>query len=147
MGDLPLTYSPLESKTVGSSSLVSSVAKTYFGEIAPLLPAQSGRGKVTIYPQSDIFIGGSGLSKTNAIKILGGQKFEISTQGEVNAEIDTKSDEQHREGHRQQVKMPDRNSRETRGPNQSAHQGHDRRPDQNDGAQAEEQTQRYHSEG
>lgn len=85
LSDLPLTYSPIESKSVGSSSLDSSTAKTYFGEITPLLPAQSGRGKVTIYPQNDIFIGGAGLSAVNAIKVSAGQSFELSTQGEVNA--------------------------------------------------------------
>lgn len=85
LSDLPLTYSPLESRVVGSSAVVSSAHKVYYGKVTELIPAESGRGKVVISPQEDIYIGGVGVVPTSAIKIDAGTRFEISTQGALHA--------------------------------------------------------------
>ncbi len=88
LSDIPLNYSPMDSKIIGSSALASETVKTFYGSPTTLLSAKSGRGKVTIYPASDLFVGGVGLTATNAIKIPAGQSFSIATQGEIMAFTD-----------------------------------------------------------
>lgn len=85
VGQLPLNYSPLDARVVGANALESRLAQTFFNEPSVLLPAQAGRGKVTISCLEDIYVGGVGLTKQNAIKVSAGVPFSISTQGAINA--------------------------------------------------------------
>jgi len=89
LGDLPLTYSPLDSKLVGSSAVSSISGQVFSGENSLLLPAKVGRNKVTISPSKDIFLGGVGLSPESAIKIMANTIFSLNTQGAVYAYEDS----------------------------------------------------------
>lgn len=85
LGDLPLTYSPIESKTVGSSTLNSTVKEAYSGQANILLPAKMGRNKITISPEKPIKVGGVGVTTSSGIKIAAGEVFSLQTQGAVYA--------------------------------------------------------------
>ncbi|PHR87954.1 MAG: hypothetical protein COA78_36785 [Blastopirellula sp.] len=81
MSENQLNWTPAESRMVGSSALVSSVGSVYYGAPTELLAATVGRGRITINPTEDIYIGGVGFSSASAIKIDGGSLFELRTQG------------------------------------------------------------------
>lgn len=83
LSDLPLTYAPSESKVVGSSGLVSSSEKVFFGEPRTMLPAATARGKITMSADDDFYIGGVGVSRSNAIKVPANTLFSVATQGEI----------------------------------------------------------------
>lgn len=83
LSNMPLNYTPLESKVVGSSSLSSTTASAFFGEAAELLPSKSGRGKITLYADKEFFIGGVGLTPESAIRIPPQTIFEMATQGAI----------------------------------------------------------------
>jgi len=92
VGDLPLSYSPMNSKVVGSSALRSGFGRSFYGEPSVLLGAESGRGKVTLSSLEDFFVGGKGVTKDSAIKIDAGSVFSISTQGAIYSFTDNQSD-------------------------------------------------------
>ncbi|GAA5133134.1 hypothetical protein [Thalassotalea piscium] len=85
LGNLPLTYSPMDSKIVGSSALESKTGLSFYNEVTQLLPSSAGRGKVTLSAKNDFFVGGAGMTIANAIKIKANELFEISTQGAINS--------------------------------------------------------------
>jgi hypothetical protein len=88
LSDLPLTYSPLDSKIVGSNAVDSVTRKALYNEVSELVPARSGRAAATIYASSDLFVGGVGLTKANAIKVPANTPYKLSTQGIINAYTD-----------------------------------------------------------
>lgn len=83
--EMPLTYSPETSRLVGSNSLSSTYAEAYSGIAQLLLPAETGRNKVTIAPTQDIIVGGVNLSLKTGIPIAAGSIFEFNTQGAIYA--------------------------------------------------------------
>jgi hypothetical protein len=83
LGFLPLTYSPNEQKVVGSSSMQSLGVNLFYNQITEILPARSGRGKLTLQADKDFRLGGVGSNLNNSIKIAAGTLFEFSTQGAV----------------------------------------------------------------
>jgi len=83
LSDMRLTYSPIESRNVGSSAIDSSSEMVYYATPNELISAQSGRGKVTINSKEDIYIGGTNLNAENAIKVSANENFELSTQGAI----------------------------------------------------------------
>jgi hypothetical protein len=91
LGNIPLNYTPLEIKTVGSGALESRGVKTYQGQITELLPATIGRGKITLSALDDFFVGGEGINENNAIKVAAGSIFQMNTQARVLAFTDNPS--------------------------------------------------------
>lgn len=83
LGDLPLTYSPLEAKFVGASAVKSSSGVIGYGTPKVLVPPLAGRGKVTISAKEDIYIGGVGLTPKNAVLVPANQPVSIATQGAI----------------------------------------------------------------
>lgn len=85
LSDTKLTYGLSETIQAGSRGLNSYSQKIASGEAQILSPAAVGRGKVTIFPDDDIFVGGANLNAKNGIKVLAGEKFEFATQAEIRA--------------------------------------------------------------
>jgi hypothetical protein len=83
LGDVPLTYSPLELKVVGSSAMQSYGVNLFYNQITEILPARNGRGKLTLQSEKDFRIGGIGSNLNNSIQVAAGSMFEFSTQGAV----------------------------------------------------------------
>jgi hypothetical protein len=83
LSELPLTYSPLNSKVVGSDSLSSTQVKSFFNEPMPTVIAKNGRGKITLQAEKPFFVGGSGVVVGGAIKVDAFERFTINTQGAV----------------------------------------------------------------
>ncbi len=83
LGDLPLTYSPINSKLVGSEALSSTQVKSFYNLPLPTVPAKSQRGKVTLQAEKDFFLGGAGIAVGNAIKVSAFERFEVNTQGAI----------------------------------------------------------------
>lgn len=88
LSDLPLTYTSLDSRVVGSNAIESKSAKVAFGSPTQLLAAQAGRGKSIISASEDIKIGGVNVSPSSAVNIPANVPFEISTQGALFAYSD-----------------------------------------------------------
>jgi hypothetical protein len=80
LGDLPLTYSPIESKIVGSTALISTVAKASFGDAKQLLPERVGRKSLTINSSKSLFVGSSDVRPSSAIEIPANTNFTLDTQ-------------------------------------------------------------------
>lgn len=83
LSNIPLTYSPVDARIVGSSAVESLVAEVYSGSAEILLEARSGRNKITVSPKADILIGGADLNAKNGIPVAAGAVFEFNTQGAV----------------------------------------------------------------
>lgn len=81
LGDLPLTYSPTNSKIVGSTSVQSYTAQSYYNQLTELLPARVGRNKTLLQASEDFYIAGVGGDIDKAIKVPANELFPISTQG------------------------------------------------------------------
>lgn len=92
LGNLPLNYTPLELKTVGSSGLEQSSKNVFFGQVTELVPPKIGRGKVTVQANKEFNIGGVGSTLNNTITIPIGEKFSLSTQSPVYAHSLDKDD-------------------------------------------------------
>jgi hypothetical protein len=80
LSNLPLTYSPLESRIVGASGLASSSAKVLYGAAKMIKPATVGRAKLTVFAPDDIYVGGVGLTAASAVKVSAGTTRDFSTQ-------------------------------------------------------------------
>lgn len=85
LGDLPLTFTPETSRSVGSSSVESISTQVFSGEASEIIPAKIGRNKLSIMPSKDIFIGGVGVGVKNGIKIKANEVFNLSTQSSIYA--------------------------------------------------------------
>jgi hypothetical protein len=83
LGDLPLTYSPIESKIVGSTALISTVAKASFGDAKQLLPERVGRKSLTINSSKSLFVGSSDVRPSSAIEIPANTNFTLDTQASL----------------------------------------------------------------
>lgn len=83
LGDLPLTYSSSESRMVGAAAIESKAVKVMFGAAKEIIPAQNGRGKVTINAPEPIKIGGVGVGPSSAITVPANTPFEVNTQGAI----------------------------------------------------------------
>ncbi|MBU2871970.1 hypothetical protein [Colwellia sp. E2M01] len=92
LGDLPLSYIPLELKTVGASSLTQSRKSVFFGKITELVPPRIGRGKVTVQANKAFNIGGIGSTLNSTITIQAGDSFSINTQDAIYAHSLDKDD-------------------------------------------------------
>jgi hypothetical protein len=88
LGNIPLTYSPIDAKVVGSNSVSSTVASAFFGSASQVLPAKVGRGKVVMSALHDFYVGGVGLVPDSAIPVKAGETFEVNTQGAIYAYTD-----------------------------------------------------------
>jgi hypothetical protein len=85
LSDLPLTYAPMESKVVGSSSVFSETAQVFSGQETLLLAAKAGRNKITVQPVADIKIGGVGVTSSKGITVKANEVFTLKTQGAIYA--------------------------------------------------------------
>jgi len=83
LADFPLTYAPIESKIVGSSSLVSSVVKASYGGAKQIIAERIGRKGLIMSSSKPVFIGSSQVTSNSAIKIEANQNFEIETQAAI----------------------------------------------------------------
>jgi len=83
LGNLPLTYAPMESKVVGSSALQSRKEKTFFNKPTITVESASGRGKIILQAEKDFFVGGAGMSISNSVKVKSGDLFSLNTQGAI----------------------------------------------------------------
>mgnify|MGYP003111191479 CR=1 FL=1 len=83
LGDLPLTYSPQESRIVGSSAIESKTVKLYSDKVTEILPAANGRSKSFISGLGDIKVGGVDVDSRKGIPVASGERFEIETQGAI----------------------------------------------------------------
>jgi hypothetical protein len=83
LSNLPLTFSPSESKIIGSSGLSSTSASLSFGSTVSLVLADATRKAVTLYSEQDFFVGGVGLNSKNAIKVKAGETTSIGTQAAI----------------------------------------------------------------
>jgi len=88
LSNLPLTFSPSESKVVGSSGLTSTSTNLSFGTTAQLALADATRKSVTLYSEQEFYVGGLGLNSKNAIKVKGGETKTIGTQAAIYAFTD-----------------------------------------------------------
>jgi len=83
LGDLPLNYSPVSSKLVGSSALGSRQVKSFFGYPLLTIEAKSQRGKITMQASKPFFVGGAGVAVGSGIYVEAYKLLEINTQGAV----------------------------------------------------------------
>lgn len=83
LGDLPLTYSPLDSKIVGSSSAQTTESEVYYNTFTEVLPARVGRQKAILYCAEDFYFGGQGVTYANAMKHNANTPLQLDTQAPI----------------------------------------------------------------
>jgi hypothetical protein len=83
LSNLPLTYSPLEAKMVGSNAIKSSHSKVGYGAPQLLASATAGRGKITVSGKEDFFIGGEGVNALSAVLVPAYTPVTLNTQGAI----------------------------------------------------------------
>jgi hypothetical protein len=85
LSDLPLTYTPVEQKIVGSTAVISNSGKAFFGNAAEMLAQRQGRKGVSIFAKEDFYIGGSDVNQINAVKVAANETTKIDTQAAIYA--------------------------------------------------------------
>jgi hypothetical protein len=85
LSDLPLTYTPIEQKIVGSAAVISNSGKAFFGDALEMLPQRLGRKGVSIFANEDFYIGGIDVNQINAVKVTANETTKIDTQAALYA--------------------------------------------------------------
>jgi len=83
MGNIPLSYTPIESKIVGSSTLVSQKYSVGYGDAKQLVAERIGRKNITFSASKDFYIGSSSVSALTAIRVPANTNFTMETQASV----------------------------------------------------------------
>ena len=82
-GESPLVFNSSSNVVVGSAGISSMAKRAFSGENVKLLESTALRGKSFITPDADILIGDEFFGNESGVKIKAGERFEISTQGEI----------------------------------------------------------------
>ena len=83
LSSLPLNYSPIDAKLVGSSALISTSVKAAYGPPREIVPIRIGRKKMTINASKTMFIGSESVTTSSAIEIPANTNFQMETQAAV----------------------------------------------------------------